>query len=138
MIFCAAVMMALPAAIWAQPAINATNGVVNASSYTADIARGSWFVVFGTGMGPGTLSIYSGQLPFPTELSNTRVTFTPASGGSAVDARLWYTSATQLAGLLPSTVNAGDYDVRVIYNSATGNIAHFNAFASICGSCKKH
>jgi uncharacterized protein (TIGR03437 family) len=68
-------------------------------------------------MGPASISQYSGGLPYPTELSGTRVTFTPASGGTAVEARLWYTRADQLAGLLPSATAAGDYDVRVIYNS---------------------
>ena len=38
----------LSSAAWAQPVVNS---VSNASSYTADIAQGSWFVVFGTGMG---------------------------------------------------------------------------------------
>ncbi len=100
----------------AQPAIRAESGVVNASSYTADIARGSWFVVFGARMGSATLAVYPGSLPYPTELSGTRVSFTPAAGGAAVDARLWYTSAGQLAALLPSSTPAGDYDVRVTYS----------------------
>jgi uncharacterized protein (TIGR03437 family) len=100
----------------AQPTIRASSGVVNASSNLADIARGSWFVIYGTGMGPATLAVASGA-PYPTELSGTKVNFTPAAGGSAVDARIWYTSANQLAGLLPSTVTAGDYDVRVTYNN---------------------
>jgi len=108
--------MLVSAAVWAQPAIRAENGVVNASSYAADIARGSWFVAFGTGMGPATIAVYSGNLPYPTALSGTSVSFTPAAGGTAVDARLWYTLAGQLAGLLPSTAAAGDYDVRVTYN----------------------
>ena len=98
----------------AQPVIDA-GGVVNASSYTAGIARGSWFGVFGAGMGPATIAIYPGSLPYPTELSGTRVSFTPAAGGTAVDARLWFTRADQLAALLPSTAAAGDYDVRVTY-----------------------
>jgi len=114
-----AVLTLVPAAIWAQPAIRASNGVLNASSYSADIARGSWFVVFGSNMGPATLAVYSGALPYPTELSGTRVSFTPASGGTAVDARLWYTSAGQLAALLPSTAAAGDYDVKVTSNGQT-------------------
>jgi uncharacterized protein (TIGR03437 family) len=114
-------VLAIGALVWAgsasaQPVIRADNGVVNASSYGSDVARGSWFVVFGTGMGPGSISIYSGGLPYPTELSGTRVTFTPASGGAAVEARLWYTLAGQLAALLPSATAAGSYDVRVIYN----------------------
>lgn len=101
----------------AQPSIRAQSGVLNASSYAADIARGSFFVVFGSNMGPATIAIAPGA--FPTELSGTKVTFTPAAGGTAVEARLWYTSAGQLAGLLPSGTAAGDYDIRVIYNSAT-------------------
>jgi uncharacterized protein (TIGR03437 family) len=107
---------------WAQPSIRA-GGVVNASSYLPDIARGSWFVIFGTGLGPTNLSVFSGTPPYPTELSGTRVTFTPVSGGSAVDTRMWYTSATQLAALLPSSVPAGDYDVRVIFNNQTSGAA---------------
>jgi len=113
---CIGVILLVSGAVWAQPAIRADNGVVNASSYAADIARGSWFVAFGTGMGPATLAVYSGNLPYPIALSGTSVSFTPASGGTAVDGRLWYTSAGQLAGLLPSTAAAGDYDVRVTYN----------------------
>ena len=102
----------------AQPVIGATNGVLNASSYQQDIARGSWFVIFGSSLGPAALTSASGS-PFPTELAGTRVTFTPAAGGTAVEARLWYTSAGQLAGLLPSSATAGDYDVRVVFNSQT-------------------
>jgi uncharacterized protein (TIGR03437 family) len=108
-----------------QPAIRATNGVLNASSYQADIARGSWFVVFGSNMGPGSLALASGA-PFPTELAGTRVTFTPAAGGNAIDARLWYSLAGQLAGLLPSTAAAGAYDVRVIYNGQTSAARRVN------------
>ncbi len=104
----------------AHPTIRTDSGVLNASAYSAGIARGSWFVIFGTEMGPATLAVYSGAMPYPTTLSGTSVTFTPAAGGAAVNARLWYTSAGQLAGLLPSTVTAGDYDVKVTYNGDTG------------------
>jgi uncharacterized protein (TIGR03437 family) len=93
--------------------------VLNATSNLPDIARGSWFVIYGAGLGPAALSIYSGALPYPTELSGTRVTFIPAAGGTAVETRLWYTLAGQVAGLLPSTPAAGDYDVRVVYNGQT-------------------
>ncbi|MDP3001317.1 MAG: hypothetical protein Q8N47_27790 [Bryobacterales bacterium] len=117
-------VLAIGALIWvgsasAQPVIRADNGVLNTSSYLPDIARGSWFVVLGAGMGPATISVYSGGLPYPTEQSGTRVTFTPAAGGTAVEARLWYTRADQLAALLPSATAAGSYDVRVIYNGQT-------------------
>jgi len=101
------------------PTIRTENGVLNASSYAADIAQGSWFVIFGSGLGPASISVYSGALPYPTDLSGTSVTFTPAAGGTPVSARMWYTLAGQIAGMLPSTTAAGDYDVKVKYNEAT-------------------
>ncbi len=111
-----ALALALSVPAGAQPSIRADGtGVVNASSYLPDIAQGSWFVVFGAGLGPASLTVASG-VPFPTELAGSRVTFTPAAGGAVIECRLWYTMATQLAALLPSTTAAGDYDVRVIYN----------------------
>jgi len=109
----------LASVLAAATTIRTENGVANASSYTADIARGSWFVIFGAEMGPVSISVYSGALPYPTTLSGTSVTFTPASGGAVVSARMWYTLAGQLAGMLPSTAAAGDYDVRVTYNGST-------------------
>ncbi len=114
---CAAAITSFSA--WAQPAIRSENGVLNASSYQAEIARGSWFVIFGSNMGPASLSIYDGALPFPTSLSGTTVSVTPAAGGTAIPCRLWYTLAGQIAALLPSTVTAGDYDVRITYNNQT-------------------
>lgn len=102
-------------AAMAQPSIRTENGVLNASSYLPDIARGSWFVIFGSNMGPANIAIHP-QPPFPTDLAGTRVTFTAVAGGAVLNARLWYTVAGQLAGLLPSGAVAGDYDVRVIYN----------------------
>lgn len=99
----------------AQPAIN---GVGNASSYTFGVARGSWFVIFGNNMGPANISSAPGA-PFPVELSGTRVTFTPAAGGPAIECRIWYTLSTQIAALLPSATVAGQYDVRVTYNNQT-------------------
>jgi uncharacterized protein (TIGR03437 family) len=116
MVLCLIGSVALIVPAMAQPSIRGENGVLNASSYQPDIARGSWFVIFGSNMGPASLAIASG-VPFPTDISGTRVTFTPAAGGTAIDTRLWYTSAGQVAGLLPSSAAAGDYDVRVIYNN---------------------
>jgi uncharacterized protein (TIGR03437 family) len=107
-----------PAFAQAQPAIRSTNGVVNASSELPDIARGSWFVIFGTGLGPSTISIQSG-LPYPAQLSGTSVTFTPASGGTPISALMYYTLATQVAGMLPSSTASGAYNVKVTYNGQT-------------------
>ncbi len=116
-LICLGLLLTISFVLSAQPTIRASSGVVNASSNLSDIARGSWFVIYGTGMGPATLTVASGAPPYPDELSDTKVSFTPAGGGSAIAARIWYTSANQLAGLLPSTAAAGDYDVRVTYKN---------------------
>jgi len=108
----------------AQPAIRAANGVLNASSELPDVARGSWFVIFGTGLGPATISVQNGS--YTALLSGTSVTFTPASGGTPVSALMYYTLATQVAGMLPSSTSAGAYDVRVTYNSQASAPSRIN------------
>ncbi|MGP0071035.1 MAG: hypothetical protein ACLPWF_03770 [Bryobacteraceae bacterium] len=109
----------------AQPVIRTTNGVLNASSYLPGVARGSWFVVFGTGLGPATISMQT-SLPYPPVLSGTSVTFTPAGGGTPVSALMYYTLAAQVAGLLPSGTPAGVYNVTVTYNNQTSNAVSIN------------
>jgi uncharacterized protein (TIGR03437 family) len=96
------------------PAFSATS-VVNASGYQNKLAPGAVFVIFGDRMGPSTL--VSGAAPYETSLGGTSITFTPASGGNGVSARLVYSSAGQVAGLLPSSIAPGTYAVRVSYNS---------------------
>ena len=122
-LFCLALLV--PALAQAQPAIRAANGVLNASSELPDVARGSWFVIFGTGLGPASISVQNG-LPYPALLSGTSVTFTPASGGTPVSALMYYTLATQVAGMLPSSTPAGAYDVRVTYNGRTSAASQVN------------
>ena len=68
-------------------------------------------------------------MPFPTDLSGTSVSLTPASGGAAVSARIWYTLAGQLAALLPSSTVAGTYDLRVTYNGQTSAPKRVNVVA---------
>jgi hypothetical protein len=43
-----------------------------------------------SGLGPANIAVYSGGLPYPTELAGTRVTFTPAAGGAVDGARFTY------------------------------------------------
>ena len=120
LVVCLSVLCLLAAGVQAAPVIT-KGGVQNVFGNqfsAAEIARGSWFAVKGTGLGPANIVIAPGA-PYPAELSATKVTFTPASGGSAVESRMYYTVDTQVAGLLPSSTPAGDYDVRVIYNGAS-------------------
>src|SRR5258708_6448980 len=82
------------------------------------IAQGSIFAVFGSGMGPATLTFAS--LPLPTSLPDANGTsITVSGGGKAVSAYLVYTSAGQLAAILPSNIPMGDANVTVTYAGKT-------------------
>jgi uncharacterized protein (TIGR03437 family) len=92
-------------------------GIVNASGYQTTLAPGTVFTVFGKTLGPAAL-ITAPAPTYPESLAGTTVTFTPSTG-SSITAKLVYSSATQVAGLIPSTINTGTYSVRVTYNSQT-------------------
>src|SRR5262249_16134579 len=49
-------------------------------------------------------------------LAGTSVTFTPVGGGNAITAKMVYTLAGQIAGVLPSSTAPGTYAVRVTNN----------------------
>lgn len=100
----------------AAPSITA-GGIVNANGYQPLLSPGVVFVIFGSGLGPGTLAGASAP-NYPESLAETRVTFARA-GSAAVGARVVYTVATQVAGLLPSSVTPGEYSVTVTYNGET-------------------
>src|SRR5579864_9724782 len=86
----------------AQPQVGS---IVNAASFATTptdsnnkpignhvIAQGSIFVVFGTGIGPATLTFAPG-LPLPTSVPATNGTsISVSSGGQKVDAYIIYTS----------------------------------------------
>lgn len=93
-------------------------GVANGGSYDTKIARGSIFVVFGSNLGPSSI-VQAGAPPLQTSLSGTSISFTPAGGGTAVSAYMFYTLSGQVAGLLPSTATAGSYNLTVTYNGST-------------------
>ena len=124
-LFVAGVFASLTTAA-AQPVIKA-GGVVNAASYQPGIAPGSIFVVFGSGMGPASL-VQASSLPLQTSLSGTSISFAPAATGlstgqqsavTPIAALMVYTSAGQVAALLPSSAAPGSYNVSLTYNSQT-------------------
>ena len=95
--------------------------VQDAASNTPSIAQGSIFIVKGTNLSA------SGYTPFapprPTLSSGVKVTFTPVSGGGAgTDVYLVYlynqSGVNQIAGILPSTVSPGNYNVTVTNGTA--------------------
>jgi uncharacterized protein (TIGR03437 family) len=92
--------------------------VQDAGAYTNNIAQGSIFVVKGSNLSASGFSQMS--FPLPTTSGNVKITFTPAAGGTGTDAYLVYlynqSGVNQLAGVLPSTVTPGNYNVTVTYN----------------------
>ena len=63
------------------------------------------------------------SFPLPQSSSGVKITFTPAAGGAGTDAYLVYLynqgGVNQLAGVLPSTVAAGNYNVTVTNGTAS-------------------
>lgn len=91
------------------------SAVVNASGYQNTLAPGVVFVIFGSGMGPSTLAAATGP-GYPNSVGGTSIAFTPATGGAPIAARMVYSVATQVAGMLPSSIAPGAYAVVVTYN----------------------
>jgi len=109
----------------AQPQIR-HGGVVNAASYFAvasgsnPISPGSFFVIFGSGLGPANIAI--GSLPFSTQLPDANGTSVRFSGnGKNYDAFMYYAVGNQISGIVPSSVPPGGYNVTVTYNGKTSN-----------------
>ncbi|HUS06848.1 MAG TPA: hypothetical protein VMZ52_11150, partial [Bryobacteraceae bacterium] len=111
-----------------QPLIN-TNGVVNAASFAGTpaggavplIAPGSIFSIFGKALGPAT-GVSASALPLPVSLpasngTSVRVT----SGNTTVNAYIFYSSATQINAILPSTASVGSATVTVSFGGQTSD-----------------
>ncbi len=96
--------------------------VLDAASNTANVAEGSIFIVKGSNLCPSGFTSFN--VPRPTSSPDgVKITFTPTAGGTGTDALLWYelnqSGAVQLAGILPSTVAPGNYNVTVTNGTAS-------------------
>lgn len=117
------------------PTVN-TNGVVNVASFAfaglpnGDIAPGSMVVIFGSSLGPATLQ-QAASYPLPTSLGGTSVKVT--SGSTTTDAIISYTSAGQIAAIIPSATPAGSANLTVTYNGKTSAPAAFKVVANSFG-----
>ncbi len=80
------------------------------------IAPGSIFVIYGTGLGPSTPPVLqsSASPGLPTTLNQTSISVTV--GGTTVSPAIYYTSAAQVAAVLPSITPVGDGTIKVTYN----------------------
>jgi uncharacterized protein (TIGR03437 family) len=97
----------------------AAQSAVNVASYAnpvlpnGSLAQGGMFTVFGTNLGPATL-VQAGEFPLPTALAGTSITVTV--GGTTLDCIMIFTSAGQVAAILPSDTPAGTGTMTVTYN----------------------
>jgi uncharacterized protein (TIGR03437 family) len=99
--------------------------VLDAGSYSKNIAQGSIFVVKGTGLSAAGFTQLG--FPLPTTRDGVKITFTPVAGGAGTDAYLVYlynqSGVNQLAAVLPSTVAPGNYNVTVTNGTASAPVA---------------
>src|SRR5258707_688060 len=107
-VWLAAAIGVFAASLEAQTPSIAAGGILNAASYAysglpnSAIAQGSLFIVYGTALGPATLM--SAAYPLPTTLGGTSMSATV--GGVTVKPYIFYTSAGQVVGLMPSNTPA--------------------------------
>jgi len=110
-------MICIPVQLPAQPVI-ADQGVTNAASYSialpngGGLTPGSIIVIFGSGLGPATLQS-APSYPLGATLVGTSVRIGSDS------AFIVYTSATQVAAIVPSTLQPGRHQVTVTYDNRT-------------------
>jgi len=81
----------------AQSAVNVAS-FANPNLPNGSLAQGGMFAVFGSNLGPATLM--SAGFPLPTELAGTSVAV--SVGGTTLDCIMVFTSAGQVAAILPS------------------------------------
>jgi len=119
--------------LFAQPTIsNVENAASNITPGlpNAGIAQGAIFIVYGSNLGPATLSEAPSAFQ-STTLSNTSVDITV--GATKVNALMYYTSAGQVAALLPSNTPTGSGTVTVTYNNQTSGTAPITVVANNLG-----
>ncbi len=122
--------------VWAQPSVN-DGGILNAASYasprlpTGAVAQGSIFVIFGRGMGPAAL-VQASSLPLGDTLGGTSVRVT--SGGQTLNCPMIYTSAGQVAAVMPSTTPVGNATLTVTFNGTTSATRSVRVAASSFGT----
>lgn len=118
----------------AQPRIG---GVVNGASFAlaplpnGAIARGSIFTVFTSAAGPATIARAS-SLPLPTQVGGTSIRVT--SGGQNRDAIMLFSTAGQLAAILPSDTPEGNATMTVTYNGQTSAPFNFRVVGASFGA----
>jgi uncharacterized protein (TIGR03437 family) len=106
---------------FAQPKVSL---IVNAASSSypplqnSSIAQGSYFTIYGTGMGPAT-GVSWNPYPLPTTLGGATVNVAVPASATPVPVYPSYVSASQINAVLPSGITPGTGTLTVSYNGAT-------------------
>ena len=121
-------------ALFAQPTVTQ---VSNAASFAltplqnSSVAQGSYFAVFGTGLGPST-GVYWNPYPLPTTLGNSSISVTV--NGTNVAAYLEFAYSTQINAVLPSNTPTGTGTLTVTSNGSTSTAFPITVVASSFGT----
>jgi uncharacterized protein (TIGR03437 family) len=113
------------------------SGIVNAASFISAnlpagaIAQGSFFSIFGSGLGPDP-SRSADSYPLGTTLGNVSVKVT--QGATSVAAIPLFVAPFQINAVMPSNVPTGTVQVTVTYNGATSTTAPVQVVASNFGA----
>lgn len=92
--------------------------VQNSASYSRSVAQGSLFVIIGDGLGPAKLA-QAASYPLALQLAGTSIKI--LIGTTTVSCPIAYTSASQIAAILPSTTPVGEGTIVVTYNDAASS-----------------
>ena len=100
------------AALTAPPTLASSNAVVNAASFAqnAPVAAGSYVAIFGANL--ATVTAQAQNVPLPTTLGNTSVTF------NGIPAPLYFVSSGQINAQVPFNVPAGNASIQVTQGTA--------------------
>jgi len=113
--------------------------ILNANGYQNRLAPGAVFVIFGSGLGPPSIATAASP-NYPLSLGGTSVSLAPAAGGATVPAKMVYSVAGQIAGLLPSSIAPGTYAATVTVKEPrlSGRYGGSVGYRRRCGFIERH
>ena len=97
------------------------------------IAPGSLFVIFGSNLSTVTVPVLQSSAAPGVPLTLNGVSVSVSVNGTTASVPLYYVSATQIAGVLPSNVPAGSGTITVTNNGQAGAPAPFKVVSSNFG-----
>jgi len=123
-------LSALVSTLSAAPAITSVANAASNISLASPLAQGAIFVIYGSGLGPSTIAFAPAAFQSST-LSGTSVAVTV--GATTVSALMYYTSAKQVAALLPSDTPTGSATITVTYQGEASNTLTVGVVANNLG-----